>query len=795
LAIVGEPKVGKTSAAKLLAKDLNANGLPVLDYDFRLHEPKYGPLCAVMLERFLEQLNIPVRTVQENISTFQSALKTNRLCVILDNFESLLDERLVVTDNALSRLLDVLLEARRELTSMVIITTTTSFSTQSNSTFPEFKLGGIDERLALPFLTSVKSYGWSNSQAERIYGIRGGHPHVMHVASVEIRNAVGLGLSFDEAFEALSPEAVNLTFSVQYSKLAPIEKSVTEIVALHPSGMRVKAIEGIAAARGRTESVILVISRLYEKYVLTKADQGLIKLLPQDQPYVYSRIDNKESLHRTALEWYKRQAPQQLGEYRGDQNALEIYETIFYHALRAKDPTAASQALFDSRLADSFEWTDKLQTLLYLCRQLQEFEEFASVSPKYKGEVCFYLGYATRQLGNLDEAERCLAQAEQFFEHAGDTVREAAALTELGLINRKKGNYGGGELDYYDYALKLLEGQQNTAAKIVRCRIFGRKGQALQREGADAAEVFRYLEGAVKIARELHDKGVLAARLGALATAHRELGQRDFPTAIRCCQEALELAEELKSDPAIVGALRGLGMTYEKSHRLLPALELYLRAFEKTNKADIYGVTDRLSVLAHVYKSLHRLDESEKHYRQALELARQSENRKAEAEILDELGNLYRQLASLERDAERKKSLFASATEYNEAGLGVQLRLEGDPAGLANRHQELGKTLLQQGDILNAQIHFKSALQYARAAKRQHLEAWQYRRLGDTFKRLGRKADMLLFYIKAIEVDPQQRRYLDRPVAEARRGMDEDTRRSLERRLLSLTDEIEKLLA
>jgi tetratricopeptide (TPR) repeat protein len=364
---------------------------------------------------------------------------------------------------------------------------------------------------------------------------------------------------------------------------------------------------GIAAARGRAESVIPVISRLYEKYVLTKANQGLIGLLPHDQPYVYSRIENKESLHRTALEWYKRQAGQQMAGDRGDQHGLGIYETIFYHALRAKEPTAASQALFDSRLADSFEWTDKLQTLLYLCRQLQEFEGFESVSPKYRGEVCFYLGYAARQLGNLDEAERCLAQADQFFGDAGNTVRQAAALTELGLVNRKKGNYGSGELDYYEYALKLLEGQQNAEAKIVRCRIFGRKGQALQREGADAAEVFRHLDGAVKIAREVGDKGVLAARLGALATAHRELGQRDFPAAIRCCQEALALAEEIQSAPAIVGALRALGMTYEKSHRLAPALELYLRAFEKTNKADIYGMIDRLSVLAHVYKSLQRL--------------------------------------------------------------------------------------------------------------------------------------------------------------------------------------------
>ena len=796
VAIIGEPKVGKTSAAKLLAMDLDAAGVPILDYDFRLHEPRHGALSAVMLERFLEHLKLPVqRTIQENIAIFVGALTNKRLCVIFDNFESILDERLVISDLGLSRLIDILLGSRSNLKSVVIVTATSSFSTQSGNKFPERRLLGVGHDLAVRYLSTNSTYRWSVAQAERIYGIRDGHPHVMHIASAEIKQAMQLGLTFEQAFERLSPEVVNLAFGVQYSKLGPVEKVLTEIVALDPNGMRIDAIEGVAARRGVAETILPVITRLYEKQVFSKAGSGWIKMLPQDQPYVYSRIQAKEGMHRTALDWYKQHAgtipvTQCLAEA-----AQRVYELIFYHAVRAREAKAAWEALFTSTLASTLERNEKLHTLLYLCRQLRECEGFQDLSPKDRGRVFLFLGLALRQLGQLDESERSMAQAETLAADAEDVVAQAAALAELGLLNSIKGKYGRSELDYYDLALDILGDRHDIEAKTVRCRVLGRKGHALQREGADPAEVFHHLELAVQIAREIGDKSVLAVRLGTLGTAHRELGQRNFPAAIRCFREALTVSADLESDSAIVGALRGLGMTYEKSKNFPRALELYLLAFHKTKKEDVYAMVDRLGILAHVHKNLQRFEESEKYYRQALELARQIDNRKAEAENLDELGNLYRQLASRENVGEKRAELLRTAVEYTETALRIQGGFEGDPAGLANRHQEFARTLLAQGNVKDAQSHFKSAVRCARAAKRQHLEAWQFKGLGKTFEKLGRNPEMILCYAKAAELDPREMHRLRRTIAEALQAMDAEARRALELRLKSLTGEIEGLLA
>ena len=789
--IVGEPKVGKTSLAKLFASDLDAEGVEILDYDFRLHDRRHGSLSAVMLEAFLERLRLPVqRLFQDSVSVLLGALTTRRLCLILDNFESVLDKQLQITDQGLSALMDSLLFSKSRLESYVVVTATSEFWTENKNTFPRFSLHGVDHEMGVAYLT--KTYSWTSAEAEQIYGLRQGNPHAFHLASHELRQSIALGLRFDEAFARLSPEVAELTYGVLYSKFSPAEKRLVELVALHPNGWHFTALEWIAPRLGITDNVFAALTRLHQKGALTTPSPGWMRLLPQDQPYVYSRIDARDRLHLAAIDWHKgRLAKRAPSDYPAN---IETYEQIFYHAVRAKDAPEAWHALFTCPLARALERSEKIQTLLYLCRQLRECEGFEKLSPGERARLSFYQGLTVRQLGNLDEAVSALSTADRLFSDAGDVVGQAEALAELGLVNRKQGKYGRSELDYYDLALDVLGEHKSAEAQTVRCRVLGRKGQALQREGADPKEVFQFLEASVAIARQLDDKILLVVRLGMLGAAHRELGQRNFPAAIACFQEALKISEDLQSDPAIVGASRGLAMTYEKSKNLSRALELYQIAFEKTNKADVYGMIDRLGTLGHVHKSLQKYGESENYYCQALKLAREVGNRKAEAENLDELGNLYRTLASQQPAGEGKAEMLRTATEFNSTALEIQESFEGDPAGLANRHQELGRTLLASGKFPEAKRHFVEAVRYARAAKRQHLEAWQFRRLGDMYRKLGRHDDALLCYRQAYELDPREMRHLAGAVSDEVHKKTSEERRSIELRLKSLNSEVEKLL-
>jgi len=215
VAVIGEPKVGKTSIAKLLAIDLAAEGYQILDYDFRLHESRLGSLSAVMLEVFLERLNLPVqRVIQDNISVFLGALSKMRVCVILDNFEWSLDTELTIRDEGLSRLMDVLLAAASKLESYIIVTAISTFRTQNMNKLSEFRLSGVSHDIGVSYLSTT--YGWSSAESEQIYDIRPGHPLAMHAASVELKQIMALGFVFHEAFARLSPDVAALMTCLVY---------------------------------------------------------------------------------------------------------------------------------------------------------------------------------------------------------------------------------------------------------------------------------------------------------------------------------------------------------------------------------------------------------------------------------------------------------------------------------------------------------------------------------------------------------------------------------------------------
>ena len=88
VAVVGEPKIGKTSLVALFTRALEADfGALVLYYDLRLDN------ATVILEQLLDRANIPVRgTFHDNLSLLVTLLSERRCCVFLDNFESALDD-------------------------------------------------------------------------------------------------------------------------------------------------------------------------------------------------------------------------------------------------------------------------------------------------------------------------------------------------------------------------------------------------------------------------------------------------------------------------------------------------------------------------------------------------------------------------------------------------------------------------------------------------------------------------------------------------------------------------------
>jgi len=325
-----------------------------------------------------------------------------------------------------------------------------------------------------------------------------------------------------------------------------------------------------------------------------------------------------------------------------------------------------------------------------------------------------------------------------------------------------------------------------------RSYVLGRKGQALQRKGTDPKITFECYTQALELARQTDDMELLVTRLGMLGNAYRELA-RDFPSAIRCFKESVRVSEETQGNPNLEAALAGLAKTYEKAKDFTLALDLSLKALAHTKENDLYGMLDRLGSLAHVYRCLGRFDESIQHYEQAVSIAVKVSNRKAEAENLAGLGSVYRTQAMRLRKVDGRSEMLDKAHHCHARAVKIQDSMRGDPSGTANRYSECGRTLLAMGRPAEAYPLFVVAALSAREARKPHVEAWQFRRMGETLDALHLSEDAVLCYVKAIRL-PNEIEDMKGVSEAAFEKLPQESRRRVMSRMERLDHEIQAIL-
>jgi tetratricopeptide (TPR) repeat protein len=789
VAVVGEPKGGKSTLCQLLAADLDRQGLPVWDYDFRLAEHA-GRFAAVeLLGAVLSQLQVPQRqTLQDDIAAIIGVLISKPGLLIIDNFEASLDNGQIIGDAALSQFVEQLLSMREQLASFVLITTTSAFRTHNRLRPPHYAIPRINHAFALNFLTS-DSRGWTTDQADRIYNIRPGNPHAIRLASSEIRSALTHGFSFDEAYDHLAPEIVAQTYGLSYNRFTPTERLLAEILALHPSGMSLDVVEFILRRLDFHGNVMQLLVQLYNREAITSTGTRWFSILPQDRGYIYQRTEMPHNLHRIAMDYYLSLV--KLGDSQTEIPEEQALTVGFYHALEADQVQSAFDIFTALRHRPTvFGFPSALSSM---GRQLGEHPRFQNLSAQHRGHVLQFNGRLLRHLGDIEAARSKLQLALQMFEKADDPIASASVLSDLGLVVRKQGEYAE-ELELYDRALDTLGDCVSADALRARSSILGRKGQALQMKGTEPQVVFECYNEAVRLARKIDDRQLLVTRLGMLGTAYRELGKRDMTSAIKCFSEAIQVSEATVGTPDLEGVTAGLAKTYEKARQLPQALELYLKAYELTKDTDLFGLLDRLGTLGHVYYSLGKFDESETYYIRALDLATRLGNRKAEAENLDAFGSVHRTRALSTSDPTRKDHLLTEALHCHRKAVEIQDTLQGDPSGKANRYQELGRTLLALKALIDARAYFIKAAGFARQAHKSHLEAWQFLRLGDVLDELNQKEDSFLCYAHAINLSPKEMAHIKKTADKAFRALSPDSQKNVMARLSRLDVEIQRIL-
>jgi tetratricopeptide (TPR) repeat protein len=630
--------------------------------------------------------------------------------------------------------------------------------------------------------------GWRDDEAERIYRIRQGHPYALRLASFEIKRFMKPGIPFDVAFEAVEPEIIDLTYRHLFDSFSAEERIVVEILSLDFRGFDFGAIEYIGRRSGLKRNSASILAQLHERAAIANTGESQFRLLPQDQVYVYGQISAPDSLHEYAVAYFR----ERLGghESRPYHAVEDIATRIFFHATRSGNIKAAFEVF--TILREKPDMYDFSAALTSMCNQLREHHKFGALPTTDQGLVSQYAGRLYRHMGEIGPAETALTEALEKFQEAGEPVLYAATLSDIALTIRKQGEYSR-ELKLYDQALDVLGSSTDQDAVRTRSYVLGRKAQALQMKGTDPQVTFECFKEAVALARQTDDKELLVTRLGMIGNAYRELS-RDFPAALQCYLEAVQISEQTEGNPDLEAALSGLAKTYEKSRDFKGALKLYLKALAHTEDNDLYGLLDRLGSLAHVYKSLSRLEESIAHYERAISIAAKVSNRKAEAENLAGLGSAYRIQADRARESTRKSELLDNALRCHKKAVEIQDSMEGDPSGVTNRYQELGRTLLAMNKPVEARPLFVIAGRSAHEARKPYVESWQFRRLGETLDALNRHEDAVLCYAQAFRLNPDEIDNMKAIAEEAFRELPPESKPRVMMRMKEMDREIQAIL-
>ncbi|HUR77980.1 MAG TPA: tetratricopeptide repeat protein [Acidimicrobiales bacterium] len=208
------------------------------------------------------------------------------------------------------------------------------------------------------------------------------------------------------------------------------------------------------------------------------------------------------------------------------------------------------------------------------------------------GSAALLLGLAERAAGDLDAADRHIAQALRFGEESGDEALLADCLRNLGVIARAGGDLAAAEA-YYRRALSIERG---SAREQVLARTLLSLAELLAITGGDATDL---LDEGLGLARALGDRQAEAHGLSTLAelTACDDIDEATaLHSAALSLRESVGTREEVALSQVRVAALADLAGRWEEALTLAAAAAGSFRGLD-----DNRGATEALAVLTAVH--------------------------------------------------------------------------------------------------------------------------------------------------------------------------------------------------
>jgi DNA-binding SARP family transcriptional activator/Tfp pilus assembly protein PilF len=294
------------------------------------------------------------------------------------------------------------------------------------------------------------------------------------------------------------------------------------------------------------------------------------------------------------------------------------------------------------------------------------------------------LGVVNWRQGRYPQAAACIRQALELWRQAGDRAGEAAALNRLGLVDFQQGHYDQAA-ESHRSALALC---RETGDRAGEARALGNLGGIDWRRGR-YQEAATYLQQALDLHREGGDRAGEAEATGILGVIALRQGRHQqsvelFERALAVCREAGDRIGEADALTYLgVASVRAGGDTGQAAQLVRQALDMCRQAGDRPSEA--YA----LASLGEVMMELGG-EQAAPHFRCALELCRQTGDRAGEAQARNGLGEALLAAGHPSRAHDQHTAALTVASQigdtYQQArahhGLGRIARYTGDPGGI-----------------------------------------------------------------------------------------------------------------
>jgi CHAT domain-containing protein/Tfp pilus assembly protein PilF len=337
---------------------------------------------------------------------------------------------------------------------------------------------------------------------------------------------------------------------------------------------------------------------------------------------------------------------------------------------------------------------------------LEESLSLPSIDP-VRGEAAarHYLGLCMESRGEYKRAVEHWDQAASLYRKAGEPVRVAFVLRDLGGINQAMGEFQA-SVDTLNEAIALFRAAQEKAGESEALRRLAMALYSLG-ESQKAIDALQQSLPAIRAAGNVREEAYAVATL---AMVHQSLGE--IEKAMELHRQALDLNRRINNVRGEAASLHNIAALYADTQQYDRALDHFTQALGLHRVTGFRaGEGNTLQHIGGVLSAKGRHEEALQTYDQALAILREIGDRKIEATTLQRMGL-----------AHEKQGNQAEALRRFEEALGLRRQI-GDPFGQAASLHSIARVERDRGNLAAAALRIEESIKLSESLRSRVLQA------------------------------------------------------------------------